>query len=779
MTKQRQSRIALLAVAMLLSGVLVGFVVSDNASADNDVVGFVKASSDQAPISNVSVVIINQDSGTTESVTTGEGGSFSFNSLASGNYMVRYSKLGHLSVLDSWDISDNSFVGTTEMSSATSGSTSVIVNVVDGDGMAVENALVNLMLSDVSNEDSWWDNVSVGYTLSQDTDAEGNASFTNLTDDTYDIRVEAEGYYTTLGSTDEVSLTLMEHSDDNKQTITVYDGNNFPLSDATVFMYDNDTSTWTEATKYGSFSYILKPDTGTTAYVYAYHSSNQPAVEKLTSISGPSSFDMTLGQNTQADNNVVYISEAPSHGAQGAIPKVEGKLIKVNPGPSALIAVTSHSIGSDGEYIVADGEQVNFSAQTSNSPVGVSSYSWSPFGTSTVETANTFSSGSTEVILTVTDTFGAFSRANVTVMADGSEPIPVVDITVKAGSSDEGEPYNGSNVNEQCTGLCSNVSHTVIFNASGSSDTDSMISDYSWDFGDNNTDTGDVVFHEFADPGTFDVQLTVTDIAGNSASHIMPITVNDIEAPRAAFNWSYTNDTGGIVTGATMEDVPTHFNAGGTDDNSCIEECSALNYTWDFGDGNSGFGIETDHTFDETSEDGFNVILIVTDASGNKDQITYKISPAMMDRPDLYISSLFFSNDNPSEGDTIKINATIKLLKMNVTDAFAVTFYVDSISNTTALHTIEVDNGSLAWGIENEYVVETTWKATSGTHTIYAVVDATELIDESEEKNDISRVVTVSSVDDSRDWTSIGLIVVVVLLAFGAVGYIYRDTLFK
>ena len=55
----------------------------------------------------------------------------------------------------------------------------------------------------------------------------------------------------------------------------------------------------------------------------------------------------------------------------------------------------------------------------------------------------------------------------------------------------------------------------------------------------------------------------------------------------------------------------------------------------------------------------------------------------------------------------------LALLKMNVTNAFAVTFYVDSISNTTAIHTIEIDNGSLAWGIENEYVVETTWKATS------------------------------------------------------------------
>ena len=48
-----------------------------------------------------------------------------------------------------------------------------------------------------------------------------------------------------------------------------------------------------------------------------------------------------------------------------------------------------------------------------------------------------------------------------------------------------------------------------------------------------------------------------------------------------------------------------------------------------------------------------------------------------------------------------------------------------------------------------------------------------------EEKNSFPKVINVKSTDDSRDWTSIGLIVVVVLLAFGAVGYIYRDTLFK
>jgi hypothetical protein len=85
----------------------------------------------------------------------------------------------------------------------------------------------------------------------------------------------------------------------------------------------------------------------------------------------------------------------------------------------------------------------------------------------------------------------------------------------------------------------------------------------------------------------------------------------------------------------------------------------------------------------------------------------------------------------------------------------------------------------VAWGIENEYSVNITWTATPGTHTIYVMVDSNEVVDESEEKNDISEVITVSSIDDSRDWTSIGLIVVVVLVAFGAVGYIYRDTLFN
>jgi PKD repeat protein len=470
---------------------------------------------------------------------------------------------------------------------------------------------------------------------------------------------------------------------------------------------------------------------------------------------------------------VVYISTPPTHGAQSTIPKVGDRIIKENPAPSASITVTSDFTDMDGIHVVADGEQVNFSGLSSSSPIGVSQYSWN-FGpdqpsTSTAETSSTFLSGSTLVRLTVTDTFGDISESNVTIMADGNNPVPAVNVIVKVGVSDDGEAYNTStsNVDEDYS--------VVVFNASESDDADSMISDYAWDFGDGNTDTGDVVSHIFADPGEFSIQLTVTDAAGNSGSSTTIITVNDIELPRAAFNWSYTNDTGGNVAGAAVEGLPTHFNAGGTDDNSD----GPLTYTWDFGDGTNGTGVTVDHTFNETRDEAFNVILEVTDASGNKDQISYGISPAVMDRPDLYASEIIFDNEDPSEGDVVKISTTIKLLRMNITVPFAVTFYLDSISNTTAIDTVEVDNGSVAWGIENGYSVNTTWIATPGTHTIYVRVDSTNIVDESEEKNDVNRVITVSSIDDSYDWTSIGLIVVVVLSAFGAVGYIYRDTLFK
>ena len=83
MTEKRNSRIALLAVVMLLSGALLG-LISEDASADN-AVGFISSDSP----SGVSVTFINQETGASQSVTSSLDGSYSFtlNALPPGGGM--------------------------------------------------------------------------------------------------------------------------------------------------------------------------------------------------------------------------------------------------------------------------------------------------------------------------------------------------------------------------------------------------------------------------------------------------------------------------------------------------------------------------------------------------------------------------------------------------------------------------------------------------------------------------------------------------------------------
>ena len=55
------------------------------------------------------------------------------------------------------------------------------------------------------------------------------------------------------------------------------------------------------------------------------------------------------------------------------------------------------------------------------------------------------------------------------------------------------------------------------FDGSGSTDSDGNIIDYSWDFGDTNSGSGDIEAHSYAVAGSYNVRLTVTDDQG--ASH--------------------------------------------------------------------------------------------------------------------------------------------------------------------------------------------------------------------------------------------------------------------
>lgn len=67
----------------------------------------------------------------------------------------------------------------------------------------------------------------------------------------------------------------------------------------------------------------------------------------------------------------------------------------------------------------------------------------------------------------------------------------------------------------------------VLFDASDTTDPEGEAMSFAWDFGDGESDEGDVVEHRFLEKGIFTVKLTVVDSAGNEAESKVIITVKN------------------------------------------------------------------------------------------------------------------------------------------------------------------------------------------------------------------------------------------------------------
>ncbi len=134
------------------------------------------------------------------------------------------------------------------------------------------------------------------------------------------------------------------------------------------------------------------------------------------------------------------------------------------------------------------------------------------------------------------------------------------------------------------------------FNASSSVGATS----YTWNFGDGLTGTGATPSHTYTASGTYNVTLTITGACG-STSTVQTINFN---CPAdAAFTYTANG--------------PAHsFNA----QNSLY----ATSYTWNFGDGTTGTGIITNHTYD--TQGTYDITLITGSTCGAKTEtqvITY------------------------------------------------------------------------------------------------------------------------------------------------------------
>ncbi len=140
---------------------------------------------------------------------------------------------------------------------------------------------------------------------------------------------------------------------------------------------------------------------------------------------------------------------------------------------------------------------VQFTDQSSDSDGTISQWSWAfgdGGGSSVQDPAHIYAAaGAYTVMLTVTDNAGASDAIGQTVTVSG--------------------PPSNASPSASFTFSCNRLNCSL--DASGSTD-DGTIDAYSWDFGDDRTDSGATIIHSYAAAGTYTVKLTVTDSKGTT-----------------------------------------------------------------------------------------------------------------------------------------------------------------------------------------------------------------------------------------------------------------------
>lgn len=258
---------------------------------------------------------------------------------------------------------------------------------------------------------------------------------------------------------------------------------------------------------------------------------------------------------------------------------------------SLLVAVADNQLPAP--QVIADPTSgqapldVSFDGTGSLDPDGtLVSYAWS-FGdgsTATGRTAShTYTAGGTfTVTLTVTDNKGGSASATSSVQVAAPNLAPVAAFSPS--------PSSGQ------------APVTVTYDAEASTDADGSVASYAWDFGDGTTGTGATVFHDYASGGSYVVRLTVTDNQGATGSTEQTLVV---APPNVA-------PTASIVASPPSGQAPVAVTFDGSD--SADADGPLASYAWDFGDGATGTGETTSHTY--SGQGIYTVTLTVTDDQG-------------------------------------------------------------------------------------------------------------------------------------------------------------------
>lgn len=144
------------------------------------------------------------------------------------------------------------------------------------------------------------------------------------------------------------------------------------------------------------------------------------------------------------------------------------------------------------------------------------------------------------------------------------------------------------------------VGEALIFSAADSLDRDGRIIAYHWDFGDGEAGDGETVDHAYKAPGTYTIQLRVTDDSGadnNENKTSLTVVINDPPVAEAGSDQ--------LVTSSLV-----WFDGSGSKD----PDGQIVAYHWDFGDGETDRSPKPNHFYRRPGT--YEVWLTVTDDSG-------------------------------------------------------------------------------------------------------------------------------------------------------------------
>jgi PKD repeat protein len=253
---------------------------------------------------------------------------------------------------------------------------------------------------------------------------------------------------------------------------------------------------------------------------------------------------------------------------------------------------------------------------------------------STAWTAHNYSAASFNltVALTVYDVAGLSASKTFYIKTDGIVPIP--DFTVRNHTV--------------ASPMYVNQNEALVFNGAGSVDHIASTADvgviktWAYIWGDGNVTTIGVgenqnVTKTYARAGTFTMMLNVTDAAGHVSTKSLQVVVRDKTPPVVSF-LIQRNGTN-VVT--ALENQTLVLTANATYDVN--DTFASLNFTWSFGDGQTGYGPWLTHSFGAIKT--FSVKLSVTDLAGNVANQTKSLTITSASRPDLRVVSMVFADD--------------------------------------------------------------------------------------------------------------------------------------